>query len=242
MRLPTRAAGLAAVCGLALVPAPANGGPAFRAARDAAARAHSLDHLKQVALAMHDYHDIRMQFPVDVLDKTGKPLLSWRVLILPYIGQENVYKMFKLDEPWDSPANIKASRTVIPTFLSPNAPPPAGGPGAPGMTHYQGVAGPGTAFEPGNPITFTNLRTIPDGTSNTILLVEHGEAVPWAKPGDIPYDPKKPLPRFGIPGNDILLVALADATARTIDLKKTSEKTLRGALTPAGGEVLGNDW
>src|SRR5262245_44777487 len=66
------------------------------------ARTTSSNNLKQIALALHNYHDANDHFPQDVCDANGKPILSWRVLILPYIEHENTYKLFKLDEPWNS--------------------------------------------------------------------------------------------------------------------------------------------
>src|SRR5438132_8532158 len=79
--------------------------PAVQKVREAAGRAQSQNNLKQIALAVHNYHDVYGHFPQDITDKNGKPILSWRVAILPFIEQDNVYKMFKLDEPWDSENN-----------------------------------------------------------------------------------------------------------------------------------------
>ena len=74
--------------------------------QDARNRTNSTNNLKQIALALHNYADAnRGKLPGDVLDKTGKPLLSWRVLLLPYLEQNDLYKQFKLDEPWDSKNN-----------------------------------------------------------------------------------------------------------------------------------------
>jgi hypothetical protein len=238
MRLPTVAAGLAAVLGLALVPAPAPGGPAFQAVRDAAARARSLNNLKQLALAVHNYYDVFGHFPQDVRDKDGNPLLSWRVHLLPYLEQGQLYAKFKMDESWDGPNNKKVSREVVKVFQSPNAPPVQAGPDAPGLTHYLGFAGPGAVFDPGKRVKITDIL---DGTSNTLLMVETA-AVPWAAPGDVPFDPEKPLPKLGLPGADVLLVGLCDGSTRVVDPKKVGEKTLKAAVTRNGGEVLGKDW
>lgn len=74
----------------------------------AAARAQSVNNLKQIALAMHNYHEQRGSFPpAAIYSKTGKPLLSWRVALLPYLEQGNLYRQFHLDEPWDSEHNKK---------------------------------------------------------------------------------------------------------------------------------------
>src|SRR5882672_4340583 len=75
---------------------------------DAKTLATASNDLKQLALAMHNYHSAYGQLPpAAVRDKNGKLLLSWRVLILPYIEQDNLFKEFKLEEPWDSDHNKK---------------------------------------------------------------------------------------------------------------------------------------
>lgn len=210
--------------------------PAVQKVRASAARMQSSNNLKQIALAIHNYHDTFGHFPQDIVDKNGKPLLSWRVAILPYIEQDNVYKQFKLDEPWDSANNKQWSQVAIKTFLSPQA--VLQNPG--GKTNYQGFAGPGTVFEPGKKIKFTDVT---DGTSNTIMLIETADAVDWAKPGGIPFDRKKPLPKLTSVGAEGLTqVAMCDGSVRTVNLKAVTEKTLKNAITRDDGEVLGDDW
>ncbi len=82
--------------------------PAIQKVRTASKRMVSMNNMKQIALAMHNYHDVYGRLPAPaIMDKDGKPLLSWRVAILPFIEQDNLYKQFKLDEPWDSEHNKK---------------------------------------------------------------------------------------------------------------------------------------
>jgi hypothetical protein len=162
---------------------------------------------------------------------------------LPYIEQDNVYKQFKLDEPWDGPNNKKLSQTNIATFLSPNdGPPRAQPPGeAYGMTNYKGVAGPGTVFDAKvRKMTFVQIT---DGTSNTVMLIEDENAIPWAKPGDFVVDFDKKLPKIVSPGLvDAFNVAMGDGSVRRVNTKSTSETTIKAAFTRSGGEVLGPDW
>jgi hypothetical protein len=142
--------------------------------------------MTQIALAMHSYYDEHRELPPAVVrDKTGKPLYSWRVLLLPYLEQQALYKEFRLDEPWDSPHNKKlATQTPIPFGM---------GDDGPGLTCFQVLVGPGTAFEkPG-----LTLKDFPDGLADAILVVEAREPVPWSKPADVAYDPNGPLPNFG---------------------------------------------
>jgi hypothetical protein len=211
--------------------------PAVQKVRMAAGRVQSQNNLKQIAIACHAYMDANGHMPHDIVDKTGKPILSWRVALLPYLEQDNLYKQFKFDEPWDGPNNKKWSQVAVKVFMSPQADPPT----PPGMTHYKALVGPGTAFEPGKPLKLP--ADFPDGTSNTILVVEAGDPVPWAKPEDIPFDPKKPAPKLALPGvPDLVNVALVDGSVRTLNVKKLSETTLKNAIIRNDGNPLGEDW
>jgi len=146
--------------------------PAVQKIREAAVRAESMNNLKQIALAMHAYHDANHgRFPAAAIcDKNGKPLLSWRVAILPYIGQEPLYRQFKLDEPWDSPHNIQLLGHLVKTYRSPGdmVTPPD-------HTHYQVFVGNGAAFDKTRRYGMPDFR---DGLSNTVLIVEADKAVP----------------------------------------------------------------
>jgi hypothetical protein len=207
-------------------------GQAVARMRQSAARSLSQNNLKQLALAMHNYHSTYGHFPAAAsYDKNGKALLSWRVELLPYLEQQELYKQFKLDEPWDSPDNKKLLAKMPSVFAAPGS---RGG----SDTVYQGFTGKGTIFEGKKGI---DIRDILDGTSNTIMFVEAANAVPWTKPEDLPYDPDKPLPKLGglFPGG--FNAALCDGSVRFVP-KTVSEKTLRAAITRSGGEVLGPDW
>ena len=173
--------------------------------------------------------------PADVVDKDGKPLLSWRVLLLPYIDQDTLYKQFKLDEPWDGPNNKALLEKMPKTFQSPRVTVKKAG-----YTVYQGFAGPGALFEAGKALRFP--AAITDGTSNTIFTVEATAAVPWTKPADLPFDPKADLPELGKPYNGMPLVGMLDGSVRTLNTAKVSPQTLKAAITRDGGEVPGADW
>jgi hypothetical protein len=202
-----------------------------------AQRARSANNLRQIGIAMHVYHDAHGHLPPAVVtDKNGKPLYSWRVLLLPYFEQEQLFKQFNLEEPWDSEHNKSLLAKIPPVYA-----PVGGKTKEPYATYYQVMYGPRAAFKPGKKTRIT--ADFPDGLSNTILAVEAGEPVPWTKPADVPYAPDKPLPRFGglFPGLPKFNVVLADGSVRF--LKRTiSEKTLRAAITPDDGEPLGSDF
>ena len=194
---------------------------------------------------MHGFHDAYNAFPQAAAFRSpeGKPLLSWRVAMLPYIGEQNLYMRFKLDEPWDSPNNIKLLPMMPKTYLQPGQLDDGSG-----MTHYQVFVGPGTVFDervgqkqgnqgPGMPQLSLRLVDIIDGTSNTILIATATNPVPWTKPEDIPFDPMKPLPPLGGLTSNGFNVAFADGSVRFIP-QNTPEASLKAMITFAGGEVV----
>jgi hypothetical protein len=204
--------------------------------RESAARAQNANNLKQLALAMHNYHDTYGTFPPQAIcDKNGKPLLSWRVAILPFIEQQNLYKQFRLDEPWDSEHNKKLLQITVKIYTSPLQDEKSI---KDHLTFYQGFVGKGTFFEGKKGL---RIQDFPDGLSNTLMIVEASKGVPWTKPEDISYDADKPLPKLGLPGSKIYQAALCDGAVRAVSPKVT-EQTLRNAITRNDGNPLGQDW
>lgn len=200
-------------------------------AQKEAVRMTSANNLKLIGLALHTYHDAHKQFPAPAIyGKGGKPLLSWRVAVLPYIEQEALYRKFKLDEPWNSPHNSK----LIP--LMPKVYRPVRGKLAEpdGTTFYQALVGKGAAFEGKSGLAFAGFT---DGLSNTILVVEAGKDVVWTKPDDVPFDAGKKLPKLGGMFDEGFHALFGDGSVRF--LKKTiTPATLRAIITRAGGEVV----
>jgi hypothetical protein len=201
--------------------------------RGAANRTMSQNNLRQIALAMQNFHDTFRGLPLPAAGPNpfdGKPLLSWRVHLLPFLEQVELYKKFHLNEPWNSEHNKK----LLP--LMPKVYEPVGGVKTkePYSTFYQVFTGPQTPFFGTRRFGFANFT---DGTSNTFLVVEAKEAVPWTKPDDLPYQPDKPLPKLGGLFPEGFNAALADASVRWIP-RRTSEKTIRAAITPQGGETI----
>jgi hypothetical protein len=202
-------------------------------ARRAAARDVSINHLKQVAIAWYNYIDAhRSQCPDDIKSKDGKPLLSWRVAILPYISEDKLYKQFRLEEPWDSEHNKKLIERMPAIYRSPAQ--KVGG----GKTCYLAPSGMADKAHIGaKGATFP--KDFPDGTSNTILLVEANDdaAVDWTKPEDLAVDPKNPFK--GLLGHyeQGFLAAIADGSARFIS-RSMAPTDLLAAFTRDGGEVV----
>jgi hypothetical protein len=197
-------------------------------------RAITTNNLKQIGLAVWNYCDENTHLPANVVDKNGKPLLSWRVELLPYIEQQALYDMFKRDEPWDSANNLPLLERMPKVFSSPRV-----ATKKKGFTVYQGFAGPDTIFEAGKVVAVNDIL---DGTTETIMAVEASTAVPWTKPVDLQFDPKKDVVDFGKAYDGRPLILMCDGSWRTLKTKKVSQTALKGAITRSGGEVLGDDW
>jgi hypothetical protein len=204
----------------------------------------SQNNLKQIGLALHNYHSAWGCLPgAAICDARGKPLLSWRVAILPFIEQEKLYHQFRLHEPWDSEHNKKLLAQMPKTYA-----PVARAPREAHTTYYRVFTGPSAAFpeaQPGQPGGLTRglrLSQFYDGTSNTLLVVEAGEAVPWTKPEELPFDPKKPIRKLGGMFEDGFHILLGDGSVHFVKKGITAEK-LSALITPQGGEVIewGND-
>jgi hypothetical protein len=211
--------------------------------KESAGRMTTANNFKQIGLGLINYSSANGgRIPVlgvgangaPLRNATDKPLLSWRVAILPYIEQGDLYKQFKLDEPWDGPNNKKLI-DKMPKIFAPEKP------GQPGLTHMQMVVGPNAMRPPVMmyPAAFT------DGTSNTIAVVEAASPVIWTKPDDVML-PAKLAPgelkrKFGglTPGG--FNVVLWDGTTRFIR-DSVSERTLGLALNPSDGQILPPDW
>jgi hypothetical protein len=197
---------------------------AFRQRGD---RAQSVNNLKQIGLALHNYHDANKRFPpAGIGDRDGKPLLSWRVAILPYIEQGEVFQQFNLNLPWDHPTNKKLIARMPAIFAMPGAE------SKEGMTHYRVLVGGGAMFDARMGVKITQIT---DGTSNTFMVVEAKDPTIWTRPDDLPYDPMGPLPKFGV-SPDGFNALLADGSVHFVR-STTPENVLRAYITRAGGEV-----
>jgi uncharacterized protein DUF1559/uncharacterized protein DUF4190 len=212
--------------------------PAVQKVREAANRAKSQNNLKQLALAYHNYaSSYRDQLPTTISDQNNTPLLSWRVNLLPYVEEDRLYRQFKLDEAWDSASNRPLLNPRPKTFNDPALVNPDLT-----VTAYRTFVGPGTLFsDPGYKTPYT-IGGIPDGTSNTILIVEASTAVPWSKPDELQLPAVGPVvPLLGNPQRNVFLCAMADGSVRAV-AKNVSEQTLRNAINPKDGMPLGPDW
>ena len=150
--------------------------------------------------------------------------------LLPFLDQGQLYRQFKLDEPWDSPHNKKLIEHMPVVFKNPNLSLPDF------KTNYLVPIGKGTIFEGTKEI---GMSRITDGTSNTVMVVEANadQAVIWTKPDDLAYDPANPLRGLGglRPGG--FQVGFADGSVHFIS-SSVDLTTLRALFTYAGGESV----
>lgn len=204
--------------------------PAVQQAREAARRTQSRNNMKQLGLAMHNYHDVFTEFPAHANYEKKKPLLSWRVHVLPYLGHPGLYQKFHLDEPWDSEHNKALIKEMPPVYQNPNMN------NKDFKTNYLLVTGEDAAFfgEEGK-----RIRDFTDGTSNTILAIEANEdqAVIWTKPDDWEFDEENPFKGLGQLRQGGFNALFADGSVQFISLN-VDEDTMRAFVTPGGGEVI----
>ena len=209
--------------------------PAIMAARATARQAQDMNNMKQIALAMHNFHDTSGHLPPAVLtDKPGKVPYSWRVAILPYIDQQALYDQYDFSEPWDGPKNKKLLERIPAIYQHPLEQ------GKSFNTSYFVPTGDVTLFPPND--AGIGFEKVLDGTSNTIMTIEAKLNVPWTKPEDFPVNidlknPNQPalvIPTFTM---NVIMVGLADGSIRTLPTTIHSQM-LRAMFTRAGGEVI----
>jgi hypothetical protein len=152
-------------------------------AREAARRSACKGHLKQLGLALLIYHDEYGTFPpAYVADANGKPMHSWRVLILPFIDQSDLYEMYDFSQPWNGPDNSKLGLDEYPVRLF-NCPTAA--PNGCQTTNYVAVVGPQTAWPGRKP---TKVLKLFNNYTKTILLVEINDSnIHWMEPRDLTF-------------------------------------------------------
>ncbi len=204
-------------------------------AREAAVRTQCVNNEKQIVLALHNYHDQHNSFPPAYsTGKDGKPLLSWRVLILPFVDAKALYDQFHLDEAWDSPHNRTLIGKMPAVFRCPAENEALA---AEGKTRYLAPRGAAGIIHDAKGVS---LREITDGSSNTIIMIDAGDehAVEWTKPDDWIFDPEPGIEsifRSHSPGG--INAAFADGSVRY--LRQTiAPAVLRALLSRNGDEVI----
>jgi Protein of unknown function (DUF1559) len=200
-------------------------------------RAQCQNNLRQISIALQNYHDVYKSFPpAYVADANGRPMHSWRVLILPFLEQQSLYDVYRFDEPWNGPNNRQLASTALKIFEC-----PADGNHGKGQTSYVAVVGPGTAWPGTKRIDVADIK---DGLSNTVLVVEvHNSGIHWMEPRDLDAS-LMPMTINAKSGKGIssghpscAQAARADGSVFALD-ENTPAATVRAMLTIAGGEKV----
>lgn len=211
--------------------------PAVQQAREAARRTQCKNNLKQIGLAMHNYHDTYNFFPAAHLnDSQGKPRLSWRVSILPFVDDSSRFNSYSFNEAWDSPANSALLRPLPFAYSCPSHM----GPGQTTNTAYATITGETSLLGDGR---CHSIKETTDGTSNTLMVVEACRLeIPWMKPQDID---QATLGRVGDPSGVSskhrggVHVLLADGSVRFVS-ENVDPQVMKALTTRNGDEQLGD--
>jgi hypothetical protein len=216
-----------------------------------------VENLRQIGRALHEYHDAVGAFPkVAITDKEGKPGLSWRVAILPYLGHADLFKKFAIDESWDSPHNRQLLESMPVEFACPSA-----SHRDPSLTNYRAFVGNGSFFESPydarfakvwwtdpdgtkhyqpEPIHGMSIALFQDGPANTVMVVEAKQSVPWTKPDDFPFEPVRADGSLFGAGSDHrggFNALFVDCSLRFISAR-TDPQLFRSMITRNGGEAI----
>jgi len=195
-------------------------------------RSVTVRNLTRLMVAMYEYCDVHEHFPPAVIlgkDGTGKVPHSWRVELLPFLGQQELYDQYHFDEAWDSEHNKSLLAKMPAVFRSPLDEPDSAN------SSYFGVVADVLKPRPKGmcflwPSDGARLWDIRDGTKHTIALVEAKRDIPWTKPVDIAYQADRPLPKFGGWFADGFHAGYADGTVKFV-LAGNDERTIRNLLT-----------
>ncbi|MFO1066693.1 MAG: DUF1559 domain-containing protein [Pirellulales bacterium] len=206
--------------------------PAVQASREAARRMSCANNLKQIALALHNYESVYRAFPpAYTVDENGKPLHSWRTLILPYMEQNALYDKIDLSKPWDDPVNKPLAEMIIPQYCCPSDG------NVSSDTPYQAVVfanGPHTGILVGKDAT--RISSIVDGLSNTVAVFECGKHVPWMSPQDADLDTfVNGWPHSKHAGGTTC--AMGDGAVHFMS-DRTPKETLKAMATKDAGETI----
>jgi prepilin-type processing-associated H-X9-DG protein len=211
--------------------------PAVQQAREAARRTQCKNNLKQIGLALHNYHDTYQLFPAAHLNGLqGEPKLSWRVSILPYIDEGPRFNAYQFGEAWDGPSNSRLLNPLPQVYSCPSH-------SAPGNTNtsYATITGDHSILGDG---VCVKMREVTDGSSNTLMVIEACQLnIPWMKPQDIDA---KTFTKIGDPNGVSskhlggVNVLLADGSVRFIS-NNVDPKVVQALITRDAGDVV-NDY
>ena len=200
--------------------------------RGAVYRQQTMNNLRQIGLAIMSHASQKGSYPTASINaRDGRPLLSWRVAVLPLLDENALYRQFRLNEPWDSEHNRKLIDRMPKVFASP------GSDLGPGFSNYLAVAGTDTVLAMAK--RGTRMADVRDGTSKTLMLVEVDDthAVEWTRPAEYEWDVDDPLYGLGGIWPGQFFGVFADGRVSRLDTTMGTT-SLNGLATRAGGEFV----
>jgi hypothetical protein len=203
----------------------------------AADRARAQNNFKQVALGIITHADSnngKMITPAAFKGPGGIPLLSWRVAILPYIDEKDLYDKIRKNEDWNSPFNRQFHNQMPKCYQMPGKVKDR-----PGQTTIQLITGQGTLFPPNVQPVYP--ASITDGTSLTILVAEAAFPVNWMQPQDIFFNQAAPRLGLGSRYGEGPLIGMADGEVLMLK-RKVTDQTLKLLIDPRDGMELPANW
>lgn len=207
-----------------------------------ARRVQCSNNLKQIGVALYGYAEDYGCFPpAYIADADGRPMHSWRVLVLPYMECQDLYRRYDFSEPWDGPHNRLLAKQVPYCFQCPSdtlLPGTAG-------TGYLAITGPQTIWPDNGTVSFGEIS---DGTFQTLAVVEVAHSgINWMEPRDLPFSALN----LGVnsPAGtdvssdhlDVAQVLFCDGAVRALE-PSLSVKTLKALATRSGGETIDEEY
>jgi len=199
--------------------------PASRSSSSSARRTQCKSNLKQIVLALHNYKDDYHVFPpAYTVDGHGKPLHSWRTLILPYLEQQALYNQIDLSKPWDDPVNAKIGEKHLEIYSCPASR------SSGNSTTYLAMV---TPESPLRPAASRDLLDVANPSEAVMVIEVHPkQAVPWMSPRDADAETLMSLgPKSDLPHEGGLQAAFVDGSVRFIPGNVPEEE--KRAMLPA---------
>lgn len=211
--------------------------PTVRSARPAALRLQCANNLRNVSIALQNYHLRNGSFPpAYTVDTDGRPLHSWRTLILPFLDQEALYDKIDLTKPWDDPVNREASQTIVELYHCTEHS------GDANLTNVQVIVGSQTVFPPHNGVKSLSDITDPHGATLLLVEMDTAHAVPWMSPRDASVSDFLAInSQSRLPHGDVINAVFVDGSYRILD-PALPEKSRRAILTINGNEALDGEF
>jgi hypothetical protein len=203
--------------------------PAIRSAPQSPRRAQCMNRLHQIGIALQSYESVHHCFPpAFTVDAAGKPLHSWRTLILPFLNHKDLYDKIDLSKPWNDPVNKAAGETPLSDYSCPASDVPRN------YTQYLAVVAPGSCFQPNQPRKRSDILDNPELTL-MIVEVDSEHAVPWMSPADASEPIVLNLRSAAkLPHPAGIIALFASGRIRLLSAEDIKDETLKAMISIAG--------